>query len=421
MTRGLKILFILLVYVTNLPSPSSGFDFSVKGIGEVEKIEHSNSFLNPDNLLMRLNERREAIILLEGLQELWSGKIGVVLRANIKYLSVNPSFSETKQEEQINELYYQKDFGDWTITSGRKKIRWGVGYAISPTDLITTIRQADDPEDRLYRLKGTDMIRLSSTSVESQYDLIYFPEIIWDYKDTGVKQNRVGFRYYRYLHPIDLSIISTLGEGGKWAGGVNTTAVFGDALELHSEYLYSMDNPTLYPDYGKNPEQFFIASPYSQDKKRGFHDILVGGQYTLENHWNITLEYMYHGGGYSESEWEGFIRHVQFLNRSYTGGNFSSLAAFGLKNSASAYKMPMRRHYFFVRLYKPELISSVSFEWFNFAGLSDTSGLQILQMRYTGFDTWNFYFRLQKPWGSSSSEFGLIPEDFQWIMGISFM
>ncbi|MBI3599177.1 MAG: hypothetical protein HY097_00845 [Nitrospinae bacterium] len=406
---------ILLSGIFIILQPYNCFPISIKVIGEYEKSGERDSILNPDNLLNRTVERGEGVILLEGIREILGGEGVAVLRGDAQYLKAPYSSSDTEYQGQINELYYQRDVNNWTITLGRKKLRLGVGYSWSPTDIITRIREASDPEDRLYHVEGTDLIKLSRIKGNGQYDLIYFPKVILEEK--RLDQNRFGFRYYHYMEPVDLSLVGKLEESGRWAAGINGSLTRGEALELHGEYLYNTASDTLYPAYKENPKQFYLYFPYYR-KNIGSHNLLIGGQYTMKNYWNITLEYLYNSEGYSQDEWDAYIEHIRFLNQSYREGENYGLAISGLKSAASVYRLPLRDHYFFARLYKENIFTSISLEWLNFIGLSDMSGFQIIQIQYTGFEKYNIYLRLQKPWGGASTEFGLIPEDFKGIIGI---
>lgn len=416
--KSLSLLILMIpleVYV--LLFACDVFAFSLRVIGEYEKIDLSDSLLNPDNLLKRPTDRANTVTLLEGEYKLWLGELVANYRASFQYLKGPSSFSNSVFKGQFNEFFYQKEIENLTMSLGRKKVRWGVGYALSPTDIITQLRETDDPEDRLQIHKGAEMFQLSAMAEESQFDFIYFPEIGFDNWEQRLIQHRVGLRYYRYIEPVDVSVVGKIEEEGNWAAGLNGSLTLGSALELHGEYLFTSFNDTLYPDYADNPEQFYLSFPYYK-KNNVLHDLLIGGQYTFKNYWNITLEYIYRSRGYSRTEWKAYVDHIRFLNQNLVQENHEP-AILGLKNAALVFNPPLRQHYLFVRLFKQEIFQSFSLEWSNFMSLSDLSGFQILETKYTGSDWYDIYLRLQKFWGSSSSEFGLVPEDFKGIVGIT--
>jgi len=434
--KSLFFVFLLEIYITFLTNDISAFSdgkmphdsqavdntllkglslsLSLRIIGEYEKTYLSNSLINPDNLLKRPTDRAETIFLFGGAYDLWGGEIEGEFRANLKYLkgSSSSSFHDREIRGGFNELFYQRDIGNFSITLGQKRIRWGVGYSLSPTDIITRLRDPEDPEDRLQSRRGSELFLLSYATGESQLDVIYFPEVVLNIEEARFIQNRMGFRYYRYMEPVDISFVGKIEEGSNWAAGINSSVTLGKALELHGEYLFTSFNNTLYPE--GNPNRFFL--PFSK-KDNNVHELLLGGHYTFENYWNITMEYIYRSQGYSDTEWDDYTNHIRFLNQNLEKDPQQSILS--LLNAASVFELPLRKHYLFLRLFRQEIFQSFSLQWYSFIGLTDGSGFSVLEPKYTASDWYNIYLRLEKFWGNPVSEFGLAPEDLNAIAGIT--
>ena len=402
--------------VTTLFQPTSSPAFSLRTILEYDHANRSNSLLNPDNILEYPTERAETIVLLDDAYNVWDGNLAGSLRLNYRYLK-GRSYKETKMSAVFNELFYHKEVGNFAGSIGREKVRWGVGYAASPTDIITTFRNARNPEDRLQVLEGSDLFRLSFSKETSQMDIVYFPDLEYHVEDADVLlvKHRVGLRYYRYLEPVECSFIGKLEEQGDWAAGVNGTVTFGNALELHGEYLFTSLNERLYPQ--------FALPPFAEDGG-GVHDLLIGTNYTFKNHWNAIVEYIYSSRGFNQSESRDYYEILRLLDRglgrSIGGRNpLTNLIKSGLEKIASASGTPLRQHYVFTRLYKDKIYDSFSLEWFGVVNLNDGSGFQVLQPKYTGSDAYDIYLRIENTWGKQVSEFGLALADISVNIGMN--
>ena len=174
----------------------------------------------------------------------------------------DPDHSETKL--QMNELFWQKSHENFLFSVGRKKVRWGVGYVESPTDIISPY----DPQDMLYNIRGTNMVQFSNTIAENkQLDLYFLPK-----EDTAV-----AFRYYTYILPYDMALIGAIEEGGQRKFGGNMTRIFGEALELHADYLFELHDP----DDSTNK-------------------LLVGGQWSPVSSINIVMEYINYSKAFND-------------------------------------------------------------------------------------------------------------------------
>ena len=398
----------------------SPFSYSLLLRGEGEWIDLGNSLLNPDNLLRRYDERYEGFLLGSAMYRGLGGVVETELRLGYEYLageSLTASFDGDELSTVINQLYYRSSSEPFSFVLGRKKVRWGVGYSYSPTDLVTQLKNPEDPDDRLSRVEGADLLQVSYLNGSSQIDLVYFPEVDWNFDDSFIGKNRVGMRWYQFIDPFDLSFVGMIDDDGEWAAGLNTSVAVGNALELHAEYLYSSDNNRSYPDTEVNPEQFIY--PYFPSSGDGVHDVVVGGQYTFDNDLNLTFEYLYRSSGYSDSGFDAYYNHIAWLNNQYLQLVDNESAASGLNEAAVNFRAPQRRHYLFTRLYHPEVIRFVSLEMYSYVGLEDGSGFFVIMPTYKGSDSFDLYVRLKKFWGDQDTEFGLVPEDLSAIVGVS--
>ncbi len=401
-------------------SDVSSLTYSLLLRGEGEWVDMGNSLLNPDNFLERYDERLEGFFLGSAQYRGLGGVVETEFRLGYEHLAGESlaSFSDDEFSTVLNQLYYRSSSEPFSFVLGRKKVRWGVGYSYSPTDLITQLKNPEDPDDRLNRVEGADLLQVSYLNGSSQIDLVYFPEVDWDFNDSFIRKSRAGMRWYQFIDPFDLSFVGMIDDEGDWAAGLNTSVAVGNALELHAEYLYTSDNNRNYPDTGTDPEQFVY--PYFPSTGDGVHDVVLGGQYTFDNNVNLTLEYLYRSSGYSDNEFEAYSNHVAWLNDQYLQLVNKGPAVSGLSEAAVNFRAPQRKHYLFTRLYHPEVVKFVSLEMYSYVGLQDGSGLFVIMPTYKGSDSFDLYVRLKKFWGDRDSEFGFVPEDLSAIVGVSF-
>lgn len=397
--------------------PISG---SFRLAGEGDKIGMRTTLLNPSNYLMRPDQHADGFLIGNATLKGLGGQVESELRLGYGYFAGtdSPSFDKHETYVNINQLYYQTANGPFSLMFGRKKVRWGVGYSYSPTDLITQLKNPEDPEDRLNKIKGSDIIQLSYINSNDEVDLVYYPILNWDSGHHFINANRIGMRWYNLIDPFDLAFVGIVDEYNKWSAGVNSAVTIGKSLELHAEYLYTSLNNTNYPNPYLDPAE--IYSPFFLPHTvKGANDLLVGGQATFYGDWNLTLEYIYHGTGYSDDEYHAYVDRLSSLNSMlYTYYNQMPVMA-GLKETALNFTTPIRQHYVFTRLYHPHLVNSISVEAYSFVGLADKSGLFVFMPKYTGSSSYEVYCRLEKFWGKSDSEFGLVPERLSGIVGLS--
>ncbi len=399
-----------------VPSP---FSYSYRLIDENEHIDSAHSLLNPSNILQRPDTRVEAGIIGNITYKKFDGAFESEFRLGYHYITGKSPlpFSDESVITQINQLYYQKKLENYSFLIGRKKVRWGVGYCYSPTDLISQLRNPEDPEDRLSLIKGTDIFMLSRINDNGQIDLVYVPETDWSMNNNFIQKSRLGMRWYRFIDPFDLSLVGIVAGEHHWSTGFNTSVTFGKALELHAEYLYTSPNNKRYPIAGINPEEFVY--PYFTTHDEKIHDIVLGGQYTFDNNWNLTLEYIYRSAGYSDDEFNAYARHIDYLNSNFRNNVNPVLANAGLQESAYNFSLPLRKHYLFSRLYNSNFWKSFSLDMFSSVSIVDGSGFLVVMPKFEGGKDFEIYLRLKKFWGNNKTEFGLVPDDLSALVGLS--
>jgi len=390
---------------------------SLRMTGEYEYLDTHNTIINPSNILQRPENRVDAFILGDILYKALEGNFKGEFRFGYQNLfSSSEKFSdENTYNIQINQLYYQSSSSPLSFLIGRKKVRWGVSYAYSPTDLVSQTKTPEDPDDRLNLVKGADLLQVSWIRDNGQFDLVYTPDINWDFNDSLFRTNRVGMRIYQLIEPFDFSVVGIFEEGGNWAAGCNTTVTFGNALELHAEYLYNSNNRRSYPNLNSDPSS--LGDIFFSDRSGGTHEVVLGGQYTFPGKWNLVMEYLYRSAGLSDNEFSAYSERMDYLDNAMSS---NPAAQPHFYEAVSYFSVPLNRNYLFTRLYQPEITKHLSCELFSYLSLDDGSGMCVLMPKYESGNDYDIYLRLKKFWGGTDTEFGLVPDEWSGLIGFSY-
>ena len=402
---------------TESDSSTATSPLSLRISGEFEHLDTHGSLINPSNVLGRSENRFEPFILGNFHTRAPGGNVEGEVRFGYRNLFSNADdiADENTFQTRINQLYYQSSSSPLAVLIGRKKVRWGVSYAYSPTDLVSQTRKPEDPEDRLNLVKGADLLQLSWIQNNGQFDLVYMPETNWNTSESFITRNRLAARLYRLIDPFDVSVVGRIEEGGNWSAGGNTTVTVGDALELHAEYLYSSLNDRQYPDLSIDPSS--LATPFFSGSNDGTHQFVLGGQYTFPRKWNLTMEYLFRSEGFTSDEFTAYRDRLNYLDGEMS---INPAAIPYYYEAVSNFTVPLNRNYLFTRLYQPEILKSLSVELFSYVSLDDGSGMCVFMPKYESGDNYDIYLRLKKFWGGKSTDFGMVPDDLSVVAGFSW-
>lgn len=136
--------------------------------------------------------------------------------------SLYSSLAASQRDARVQETYVGLSLGALRLTAGKKAVRWGTGFAFTPTGVLDPPRVPTDITDRLGRNEGREMVKLDW--VRGRHAL------------SGAATNRglQALRYNVVVRGFDASAVAsrrTLGAG--------FSRVIGDAWELHGEVARS--------------------------------------------------------------------------------------------------------------------------------------------------------------------------------------
>jgi hypothetical protein len=385
------IVAFLLMFGMNVQAQTS------KYISEAEYNTVSKKLLNPQNIQQLPFLNVHNVFLYNKSIKIWKGSLNGNLRFSLTNQVIKDEINYYDAAEyeirfDPNELYYQKSFNNFTFGIGRKRIKWGVGYVSSPTDIVSNPPSPTDPSDRLFQIKGSDLFQASYIGSKSQYDIYIMPKS--DVNNSYFKNHSAAFRYFTNIQPFDISLVGRIDLDGKYQAGFNQTVAIGEKLELHSDAILSSNNFVRYP-------------PDFSTKKGIGYRLLAGTNWSPSQNYNIVVEYFHISEGYSENEWNLLQNQITQLNELRTIESTAPTANEALRTIYNANVFPLRKDFIFTRLVRNNLFKDFELEWITFACINDTGTLNRLGIYYKFQSRFNLYCHYQFLLNESDSSYNL--------------
>ena len=142
------------------------------------------------------------------------------------------------------------------VEAGRRIMRWGTGYAFTPTGVLDPRRDPVDPQDRLGMHEGVVMVKADAYAGPASMTLV-------------ASRRLQAARVRTTLRGVEVAMIAAVDKGQAPSWGANFTHVIGERLEWHGEVLSHESDAT-------------------RDRTTS---ALIGLQYTLAAGPNIVVEY----------------------------------------------------------------------------------------------------------------------------------
>lgn len=370
----------------------------------------------------------------------------------------------------VSELYGSYAFGEHAnLVLGKKRLVWGAGFAQNPTDLLNPPK---DPTDPTFQRAGSWLAKLEfpfdrftvslvgAAKVLRQYGglpstLLYYP----DYPTAEGAANpalddrdlqphfAAAARLYALVADTDVNafyFFSNLYNDAfdhKSRVGLSLSRVFG-GLEAHAEALAQQGSQRVYADEGcvDDPAALLgcLASGRVPAARTRFADdavvlkALVGARYMFEDSGILSLEYFHNGEGYSQAEYQSFLRLLATSRElAKTNAQAAALVARAAGQGAADPGSPQkfsfdaqRVHYLFLSYQRPQIADDFTLNVVLLASLADLSGQLAPSVTWSarewlnvslaafvplpGFESRGVDVRAQK-----YTEYGLLPSDWR--------
>jgi hypothetical protein len=290
----------------------------------------------------------------------------------------------------LSEVYASYDVTDHLhLTVGKKRVVWGPGLTVNPTDLLNPPK---DPTDPAFQRAGAWLARLEApyerftiTALAAARalrtyggvptSLVFYPDhpnaesvasqgALPDDRDDRAHY-ALALRAYALVADTDLNLVYVFTNRyqdafeSKSRLGASASRLVGDALEVHAEAL--VQRGTTRPLSGLEPGDLVLKA-------------IAGPRYTFGDDSMLGLEYFYSGDGYTDEE---FAANLTALAAALAMGLRPSLAPAG-RDPGAPQKLtfdPWRRHYVFATYMKPRIRDDFTVQATAFFNLHDFTGM----------------------------------------------
>ncbi len=174
---------------------------------------------------------------------------------------------ETHSRLRIKETYFGFTAGDFDFLAGKRILKWGTGYAFTPTGVLDPPRNPADPTDRLNLNEGRELASVEYIHGRQAITAAWASGGLLQRHRPGLNET-VAVRDNFMLAGFDTSLVFARERGRPVFAGGNFTRVFGEALEVHAEFAH-------------------------QDAAA----VLAGGKYALRSGVSTIAEFFSPGGG----------------------------------------------------------------------------------------------------------------------------
>jgi hypothetical protein len=421
---GLAVLSAALCALPALPSgadegPGSGVGLEQRTelLDELTADRAAATLLNPGARVYGDDRRANRLRLRTNLTLTFAG-FTVKGRGAAELVHADGSYGEL--DAALPELYVHRGLGGLELSVGRKILRWSNGYAFSPAGLLDPVRDPADPQDRLGRFEGRDIVELDWYRGAHTLSGVFgrggtLPAA------SQADRPVVALRYHVLAHGLELSLMGARRSQEKDAAAVSLSYVLGSSLELHAECAATRGSDVLLPRSivpGQQQSLFgadFHAPLRGQDR-RVFVRFLLGANYTLPGGLNLVAEYLHAPDGLSGAEWERFLAQARFSARQLDSGAYPpvfdgrSLPELNLLQAMQGLGRPgLGRGYVFVRLAHPRLLQRAEASALVLVNVRDRSLVAVPEIHVTLQRRVSAYVRGTWFSGSATSEFGNVP------------
>lgn len=381
-------------------------------VGELQTDARGESFLNPGNALyapplhsqlVRVNDELTATLPKE-----------LMLRAKLS-AEWSHAGGNRVTRGQVRELFLSRSFGDFNVHAGRRILKWTNGYAFSPAGLLDPPRNAADPQDRLGRLGGRDLVQVDWIRGDHTLTAVYsFP---FETR-AGGGERVVAARYNVFVRGVDLALLAAVPSQSPSRAAFTFSYVLGQALELHGEGSVQRGSDQLQPRaaFASQPQLFgadYFAAPGDDDVRLR---TLAGASYTFRDGTNLIVEYYHTDEGLTREQWNNFTGHARFAGSLRGDPRFPvvrdgmTLPELNLLQALGHLRrQEVQRDYGFVRVARSFRDGTISANALSLVNLHDRSFLVAPEVAWTLRRETTFYARAVLFTGNDDSQYGNVP------------
>jgi hypothetical protein len=352
----------------------------------------------------------------------------------------------------LSELYGSYSFTDHAnLTLGKKRVVWGPGLVINPTDLLNPPK---DPTDPSRQRTGAWLARVELPYERFTLTLVGAAQAL---RESGGVPTALGVwpattprdpdyddqahlaavaRLYLLLADSDInleySFTNLYGDAFRKKSrlGLSFSRLVGKALEVHLEALGQRGSSRLFLDECVSAPQSCGPSVVSRSKlqspRRNVH-ALLGGRYTFADDALLGADYAYYSDGYDAPEWRTVLTALRLAQAAGVAPPLGPTAAGGVPQRVVF--EPLRRHYLFLYYMRPHIHDDFTLNVTLIAGLADLSGQLSPQLVWSVREWVSLTLQLFAPipaanptevGGEKFGELTLSPGDYRAVLSARF-
>jgi hypothetical protein len=424
---GALLVGLFLLLPRTVPAGDLSYNLNFWNEAGIEQVNGRSPF-NPDNDWLERPIWSNSMIVAGGI----SCRFGSRLKVAGSFFDRYDHVLGDSNRLRLKELYVSVSLDDhWDVTAGKRILRWGTGYAWTPTGVLDPPHDPRDPTDRLDQDQGRELLEICGTYGNHNLTAVFAAPHLFSRFQASRPDAQFALKYNTLVHGLDYSIIVSVGgPRSSRSVGANATYVIGQSLEIHGECLLDHGPRRLYPlaIALENPQVTFPSPPYAPLKERDprfYCKALAGANYTLPSGLNFVVEWYHDSEGLTAWEQRRFEEFVTYneaqlrLTAPEEPGRITLPACNLLWTLQGIAGFSRAQDYFFARVVRSGMARKWDLENIVICSLRDGSSVWIPQVTYDVSPHVSGYVRCTACPGGRRTEFGSLPTRSFWVFGIA--
>jgi len=329
---------------------------------------------------------------------------------------LNHSHSDWSQDFDLYEGYLSlKPSLHFHIDIGKKRLKWGKGYAWNPAAFIDNPKNPFDPDLALegFTVISADYIKSFSGKLRT---LTLTGILIPVFKDVNSQLGQhntlnYGGKVYSLLFDTDIDLMFLAGPGISSRYGIDFSRNITSNIEIHGEGAY-------WTEYSKRAVDDESAL---DQKKRDGCSYLLGIRYLTKSNTTFFLEYYRNGRGYTQKEMEDYYSLIDSGYDMYLMSGIED--ELDLASSFTGFRtFSPAINYLFLRILQKEPFNIVYFNpsLTSICNLGDGSFSLVPELLYTPVTDLELRARAMFLVGNRGTEFGEKQNNFRLELRIRY-
>ncbi len=329
---------------------------------------------------------------------------------------LNHSHSDWSQDFDLYEGYLSlKPSLHFHIDIGKKRLKWGKGYAWNPVAFIDNPKNPFDPDLALegFTVISADYIKSFSGKLRT---LTLTGILIPVFKDVNSQLGRhntlnYGGKVYSLLFDTDIDLMFLTGPGISSRYGIDFSRNITSNIEIHGEGAYRTEYSKRVVDDESALDQ----------KKRDGCSYLLGIRYLTKSNTTFFLEYYRNGRGYTQKEMEDYYSLIDSGYDMYLMSGIED--ELDLASSFTGFRtFSPAINYLFLRILQKEPFNIVYFNpsLTSICNLGDGSFSLVPELLYTPVTDLELRARAMFLVGNRGTEFGEKQNNFRLELRIRY-